>query len=624
MAHPDSIPEQLRLAGRDSKTSARAEAPTRRALRVFFVLSALAALVPSWVGLAQTWDGSYTLYLILESRAPIASYARFTDLPLRTPVFLLSQLTADPGLLQFAFTLPYALLPLISLALAWWMVRERAPWLFVWSALGIGLATLPGQACYVCQAIGSTQIFYPILLALLIGVPRAKSVVVLALAVALFFFHPSAIPLFAFAAGTAILVGIRFREWRRVLWLWAAGFALASIAAEWKLTLGGNSYEAGQLSLAIVQKSFQTALAGLPLAALLCAGFAGLLIWLEPYLFSLAARSRFADALARAAYGAALASILLVGEFLFVWASRPQLWAQEIDFRILALFTSLPFMLLALGETLLSNPARWRSVERIWQHRARLCQATALVFLIVISTQSIVWQILTEQLRAQMNATASRCVSTSAVMWMADTPLNHWAITAYALLQQGRAPDQILMFGEGCTTTSFREGLPVVIIDPGAWDLRDWSGRWFDASAAGEPLIAQQSIAPSCQYPFTAGWDAYEGNPANWWRWTNSDATMRILVAEDTTATLSGMLGSLRSPNQVNVVVNGIPAATWNIPQSDPQTFPSLSLVLTRGENLVRFASQNPPASNPGDNRSLAIVLANLQLTAQDGTVLCR
>jgi hypothetical protein len=606
-------------------------------MRLFFALVTLAVLIPSLLGLGLTWDGSYAMFLVLETQAPVASYGRLTDLVLRAPVVALSQFTASPALLQTAFTLPYAALPLLALLAAWWIVRKRAPWLMLWSALGITLAVLPGQACYVCQAVGSVQLVWPILLAVLVGLPLVTLPLVLILSLALFFFHPSAIPLFGLVAGSAGLVGWRVPERRRVLWLAALGFLVASGGAALRLLLSGTSYETGQLSPAVISRNFNTGLAALALMGLVCVGAAALVMWIAPWFVRSKLGPGLRSTLARLSAMFALACIALAGEFWFLWALMPRLWAQAIDFRSLALFSALPFMLLALGEQLVLFPAlrikhpgdrvettalgQRRDLQSLWSYRLRVCQAGVVVVLVVISTQALVWYNLGQRLLAEMRATPGTCLSATALPWLGSTPLQHWALTTFSLLEQGRAPDHLVMLQDGCTTTSFREGLPVAIMSPGDWDLRAWQGQWFDWHALQARLTAPQNV-PVCQYPLTTGWYVIEGDASNWWRWTAGDARMRVSLDRDMTVLLNGAIGSFRAPNRLDVIVNGLLAATLDL-DTEPGPIAPLTLALVRGDNTIEFKSHNPPTPGVTDDRTLAIVAANLKLTTPDGAALC-
>jgi hypothetical protein len=180
------------------------------------------------------------------------------------------------------------------------------------------------------------------------------------------------------------------------------------------------------------------------------------------------------------------------------------------------------------------------------------------------------------------------------------------------------------MFGNGCATNSFREGLPVAIFSPASVDVRAWQGGWFDLRALGAKLIAQQEVPPRCDYPLSDGWYAIEANGEDWWRWTNGDARVRVIVLQDTSVITSGEVASFRQPNQIEVSVNGQLQTTIDVTQEGAHSTPPLSVKLTRGENTIEFKSHNPAIRNPSDDRALAIALKNLTLTTLDGIELCR
>ncbi len=121
-------------------------------MRCFFTAIAAALLLTALSGVALAWDGSYFLFSTLDLQSPFLVYGRLAHIPLDWLVLQASHLNASPMATQTAFGLVYFSLTLGALSASWWIVRDHAPTLFVWSALAIGLGTLPGQVCAVCQA----------------------------------------------------------------------------------------------------------------------------------------------------------------------------------------------------------------------------------------------------------------------------------------------------------------------------------------------------------------------------------------------------------------------------------------------------------------------------------------
>lgn len=617
-------------------------------MRFYYALISAALLIETLTGVGLAWDGSYTLFNVLDTQSPEVSYGRITQVPLHWIVVVVSQVTRDLNVLRGAFVLIYAALTLLALAASWWIVRSRegAEPLFVWAALGIGLGTLPGQVCAVCQSMLSMQLFYPIVLAILIGIPRRTVPVVALLAVVILFLHPVAFALFPIAAALALLVGLRYPDGRRRLWLGALAFGALGVIAWLRFMLFRSAYETGELSLKVLTAHFYDAVAGIPILALVCVWFAALLIFLDPLFRRTSAGTltrapfdpaqgkpreqvisgamgRLSAILARTnvLYFLTLASLATAGILLIFWASDPHRWAKAIDFREWAPFVSLPFLVIATLDVTLGQAT---NASRAWPQRARLIQLTGLVFFFVVSIQGFNWLNLTNRLQETMRASPATCLSGSSLGWLQGTPLEHWSLTANSLVLQERRPEKLVMAGNGCTDESFLPGLVVAQFGPGDWNLRNWLGGWFDLQVIAQQLTAAEQIPPRCTFPLTAGWYGIERSESEWHRWTGGHARIHVLLAQDTQSTLQGEIVSIQQPNEVQVLLNGKPAATLEITQGGWQSFGPIPLALGRGENFIELISRNPPSQIPTDSRWLAFALGNPTLTLEDGETICR
>jgi hypothetical protein len=609
-------------------------------MRFFFALISAALVIAALTGVGLAWDGSYTLFSILDTQSPRVSYGRITQLPLHWIVVEVSRFTSDLATLRTAFGIVYVVITLLALVASWWIVRSRkgAEPLFVWAALGIGLGTLPGQVCAICQSTLSVQLFFPILFAILIRIPRRTVPVIALIATAIFFLHPVALGLFLIAAALAFLVGWHYRNERRRMWLWALAFAGLSVIAWLRFLLFRSLYETGELSLKVLNAHFYEALAGLPIIALCLAWFAALLIFAEPLVIGYmdlnpeallregdtrSVRVRFFTALksANLLFPLALGSILTAGALLTIWAFDPHLWAEEVSFREWAPLVSLPFVLIAALEALAGQAAEPSDTR---QKRTRIIQLSGLIFFVVVSIQGLNWLNLTNRLQETMRASPAPCLSGSSLAWLQRTPLEHWSLTAYSLVIQDKSPEKLVMAGSGCADESFLSGLAVAEFGPGDWNLRDWRGGWFDLRALAQQLIAADQTPPRCTFPLTWGWYGIERAGADWHRWTGGRARMRVLVARDTDAILRGELVSIQQPNEVDLLLNGKPTATVGITQAGWQPFGPIPLALGHGENSIEFVSRNPPVQIPTDTRWLAIALGNPTLTLDAGATICR
>jgi hypothetical protein len=621
-------------------------------MRLYFTLVILAIVVMALSGIGLAWDGSFGLFNVLDPQAPNVSYGRFTQVPLYWGVLQVSHLTNNLGILRATFGIIYGAVTLLALAAAWWVVRgqsEAMP-LFIWAALGIGLGTLPGQVCAVCQSTLSVQLFYPILLAILIFLPGRTIPIVAFLVLALFFFHPTALGLFALATGLAFVMALRYPAARRRMLMWTLAFALVTVLATLRFVIFRSDYETGQLSLTVLQARFYESLAGWPIVALIFAWLAGLVILIQPLLERIYRRDAAApgdrgpvspsprlpvsnpERAPRSGVGTGFrglapylpfACLALSGILFVVWAADPHRWAQEVNFREMAPFVALPFILMAMIDGLIGRAGNRLRIYGL-VYRVRLVQLTGLIFFLVITIQGLNWVNLTNRLQQTMRSSPTSCISASTIAWLPNTPLEHWSLTTYSLLIQSRRPDKVVMPGNGCVEESFADGLPVAIFGPGGWTIRDWQHGWFDLSVLHTQLTAMQDTPPSCQFPLTWGWYGIERDGENWHRWTSGRARVRVLLARDTQATLRGQIVAIRPPNQVDLLVNGALRTTLDVTRDGWQSFGPVVFSLHAGENTLEFVSHNPPVTIPTDSRELAIAVMDPSLTLADGTTICR
>ena len=86
---------------------------------------------------------------------------------------------------------------------------------------------------------------------------------------------------------------------------------------------------------------------------------------------------------------------------------------------------------------------------------------------------------------------------------------------------------------------------------------------------------------------------------------------------------MHGEIYSIRSPNTVEVFVNGGKVATWQIIGDRFKAFEPVMLNLKQGENHIVFVSHNPAMRTPTDSRPLALALSNLRATSANGAAVC-
>ncbi len=465
-------------------------------MKLFFVLVSLALIVGAVAGGALLWDGSYYLYKALDTNVPYVPHGRLINIPLQWPVILISHFVTDINVLKLIFGLVYALVPLSSLLLSWWIVKDEKPELFVWCALGIGFGTLMLQLSFIAEAIIVIQLFWPVMLAIVIRPRRSVYVVVALLTSAIIFSHPFSIALYAFAAALAFAVGLRYRDRRRQSWMLALLFIALVVAAALRFSSIHDNYEADRLSLDALRSTFASSMAGLRLAALVSVYIAMGLVFFAPIVTR--SQNRLirrwqiqSRQLAWIIYALELGCIMIAGILLVIWAIAPRLWESALSFRTWALFVSLPFMGIAALEGLAKSPSNSPATDGPWSHRMRTVQVTGLVFLIILSIQSLSWVSLTSDLNQTLAQSPTACVPVSAIKQEHASALGHWSVTPYSILLQGMTPQKVVLIGDLCDTTQFADGLPIA-----DFDTRNWTDGRFNMQLLAQRLATEHHAEP--------------------------------------------------------------------------------------------------------------------------------
>ena len=566
-------------------------------------LVVLALCFAALCGGGLSWDGSGILFETLDKQVPFTTHLRLISVPLQLPALLASRITDNPTILQTLFGLAYAAIPLVALSASWWVVRDRAPWLFVWPILGIGLGTLSGQFDFTSEAIIALQLFWPVLLALLLGMQRDHVPLVLVLCLAVLCSHPYAVPFFAIASVIALVRAQRDGANRQLRW-WAVGFAAAIVPAV--AAMRTSSYDNQQLSSGGLLWSFAVSTPGLPLVAIGSALLTGLTVLAVPF-----ARRRDGR-LIPILHGLGLAGIVAVGLSLALWVRDPHLWRWANKLSYPALIATLCFMAMAVLEGSIHTPeppygAGGPARDALdWAHRVRTIRVVAIVFSLVLCIQSATWFNLVGRLRETIDQRTWSCLSMSPIAWIQGTPLDQFDTPAQSLLLQGRVPKALLLSGNGCGDTTFSDGVPLT-----QFAVRSWQGGWFDLRPLRQQLLAEQDSDRGCSFTLTSGWYTTETDGPHWWRWSDGrDARIRILVNGAGPLVLSGQFQSIDPRDRVDVLLNGRLRTTIAITWSGLQPIVPLALPLRRGENVIQLKARNPARTVV--DRPLAISVANL------------
>ena len=433
------------------------------------IVGSFAVLVA--LGGGNTWDGSYLMFRAINDGKPYVPHGRATELLLQWPCILLSHLTSDLTVLRIGYSITYAAIPVVALAVCWWITRRRSPWLFVWPALGIALVTLPGQIDLAAEANIPSQLFWPLLIALLAGASRRQIVVVGLLGLLILFAHPFAVLVFGFGTAVAVLLYVVRRPRARdelAVYLLVAALFIGSLI---KYIVLRSTYDSDQVSPGVWGQHWQQAIAGRPLLMLLIAAllFVVLLVW--PYLRHDTDRARLGDRLGTGVVLLCCLAVAIVGAG---WAINGRSWGGASDFRTFIGPISVLAMLFAVADVL--RPVAGRALpdvsERALRRAAVLGAAAA--FALVLLLQTATWSALSDRLAGDLASAPAACEPVAQIPWTAQTAFGHWSVTTLSMELQGRTPKRLVVSQPTCQAALLPTGIPI-----DGFDRLNYSGGWF-------------------------------------------------------------------------------------------------------------------------------------------------
>lgn len=435
---------------------------------LFFGFALAAALVAALNGGALAWDGAYYLFKALDDQVPFTPLGRQINVLLQVPLLAASGAgVTDLGVLRRLFAVPYALVPVVGLALSWLLVRRRQPALFVWPALFVGLALLPGLFFYTSEGPMIGALFWPVLLAILVGTGRPGALAVGVLALLLWLTHPLFIVFATFAGLVALFSAWRDVARRRVLV--ATGASLLLLACL-KLLAPLSGYETESLSLQRLRDAYQAAVRGWPAASLAFTAGAAMLTLAEPW-----ANGRLPGWAARAVRYAPMPLALAAGMVLVPWARDPYRWAHALDFRFWVGPLALTFMAAAAFEHFQAR-ARIEALA-VWRARAVTLVAVGASMLLIVGLQARAWGQQVALLNTFTAAQTEACIPLHSIPWIAGNPMDHWGTTSLSLVLQGVSPVKVVVeVPSACDELAAGRGVRL-----GSWETRPFgTGRWFE------------------------------------------------------------------------------------------------------------------------------------------------
>jgi hypothetical protein len=432
-----------------------------RAIAIFFGLVAIALGIATFANAPLSYDGAYFLFRVLDDHQFAAFHGRLINIPLQIPLVAALHFTQDIGILRLAFSAAYASVPLLGLALSWLVCRSRCPSLFIWPAMSVCIAALPGQFSMQSEAIMAATLLWPALLTVLLGATPGGLALVAISSIAAALSHPEAVVVLAFVALVATTSAIARPPSRRVAMGFAFGFAaLLLVRALTPL----DPYEVKALTADTIVASLNNSVIGWPLVAIVFVMVAAL-----GCVFPARSHGR--------AY--LMVPLGLAGIALVAWAVRPENWTHCANFRMWVAPLSVAFMAGAAAQTL------WRQKLTEAQLQGLRLAAMPLIggtFLLVLSIQSFQWNRVSGRLASELVNSDRGCITDSTSTQ--ETALNAWTTPIYALELQSRTP-RTLFFPEEFSCRLFSLNGDALLAQQGFFTyLRHPGHGWFDLEDA--------------------------------------------------------------------------------------------------------------------------------------------
>lgn len=590
----------------------------RAAARMFFRVSLLAFLALALSGAAMSWDGSNYLYQTLQSQTPIALHDRYLDVLLDLPALLISHVSGNPYAWQVVFGLTHILVPITGLVVSWWILRANAPVLFVWVALMYGFVTIFGQMHLQSEEYAAIELCLPIVLAMVTRDRLIHVPVLAALALGAFFASPLSIPLFGFAAMLAVAMGSLHPEIRLAKWIWAGALAMLTTLNIIFFTgrSGNDGYNRQMLAVQPLLHSFRASVLGLPLLALICVYAVLLFACAAPF-----ARRFHQPRLVTLMYTLELVGLALASVLVTLWAASPTLWAYSDNYRLMAIFTILPVFGVIAFEGLGYGPDYAAMPRPDRRHRLIIIQWAAMVLVIALGIQSIVWFAGEQRLASALAASRYPCLSASSMEWLQGSFLDFDYLPALSIVLQGRTPHTIVLNGADCANSQFGADIanpqsPLTI-----------GGDGFTLASLRQQLAAEQTAPSRCWYAVADGWQppTLDSGPGVWyWLAGSGPGIVRVYAAHSGTAVLRGQWSSSSYPNTLTITINGIKraalaasvdarASVTYLTVVHSQPFVVNAIHLSPGENDISFAESGPTAQR--GTQTLSVTVSSLSLT---------
>ena len=566
-------------------------------------LASIAVLVAASAGAILLYDGAWFLFQILDTHRISIPQMRISFALMQWPAIWVAEATDSLAAVRFVFSLVVMAMPPLSIALCWWIVRKDAPWLIVWPALGVLLVDLPGQMHWIATSIRTNQLFWPILLAIFIGMPDRVVPLVAILLISALFMHPQVSVYLLAGVCAALFIAWQRPEHRQRLIGTATVFLFAAI---YRYGLLSGGYEAEEASISNQIGQWQRSVLWLPLIALVCVLIIAMVLVLRQYGAFPKLRGKLGNQILAAVATPGIISLI-------VWAADPSLWKTAIDYRGPSLWHSLIIMGVAFLDVVIQHRRR-RSTEETGL-RIRISNIAAAIFCVVIVIQSFGWNGELNKIRNAMATNDGGCIVAESLPGFEDSPLNFWSLPAASIGIQSRSPDYVVLPERQCKEAIASGLIPMDLTNPTV----DTAGRFMNMFH----LRGSVADVGTCWQAYEAGWHDLEVQNNETRRWSTGTGAIILVMDQPGKVNLRGILDSVQSPNEVKIKVNGMIQRSLPVEGEQYQALDGVTLTLERGPNVIEFQSMRPATMVGNDPRELTIAVVNLEFISEETGDLC-
>jgi hypothetical protein len=369
------------------------------------------------------YDGSFFLFTILETQAPMTPDGRIVPLPAQWLTIMSSRLTDDTWLLALVFSAGYLALVGGAFVVATLLLRRVAHRMQAWPLMGL-LAVSPILVDTTTESLVTSALAFPAVL-LAARSKTLASVGALTLVVVLLFVSHPAAGLVLVLCGAVSLGRWLWTGRRAVLDLCLAGLLAAVGVTRLRMLDPGYEVKVGQPSY----------LVGRSLASIgHVEAFMLLTLWATAALLLLARFGKFPSAVGRW-----IPVLPLLGALPLIFqlmVGNPNQWPARIDYRLVTVTGVLPLLVaVAVDAMAPSTPEADAGQGRT----GAVCLAA---FSLIMALQGWHWQHDVDRVRAAVSATPAGCAHD--VTGPRPAVMNHWGSRSLVVLIQGRSPRTVL------------------------------------------------------------------------------------------------------------------------------------------------------------------------------------